>query len=331
MTKIQSNFFLRGYHHITSRSIPAYINAVNEKQNLRQYKIKASNEYKKQSKYNSNQPKTITYQASKTHANKLPEIFNVKNKTRKRKKVDQMIIDMEQARIDDLKNQKDAKICDGIDEVDLISLNPLEIFKKQEQMNKDKQKVKKQENDEEKIKRQIKYKKEVDEALWDDSDNDNNDQDKEDKEDLFEGESEEGEDIDQQFEKFQIKDQKLSEKGNSNEAADEQKEADKIKNNTTTSKRIEIKEMNPEEIVTLSTTTRDYYKQKDRMLRVFQNKKSPMEIKRSSDKSANSCNQTKAQTESEELKIETKKNRQSDQPKRQSEMLSNIKFFIFYI
>ena len=238
---------------------------------------------------------------------------------------------MEQARIDDLKNQKDAKICEGIDEVDLISLNPLEIFKKQEQMNKDKQKVKKQENDEEKIKRQIKYKKEVDEALWDDSDNDNNDQDKEDKEDLFEGESEEGEDIDQQFEKFQIKDQKLSEKGNSNEAADEQKETDKIKNNTTTSKRIEIKEMNPEEIVTLSTTTRDYYKQKDRMLRVFQNKKSPMEIKRSSDKSANSCNQAKAQTESEELKIETKKNRQSDQPKRQSEMLSNIKFFIFYI
>lgn len=146
-------------------SIQSYIEGVNEKQKLRQYRIKAGDEYKKSSNYDQ-KSKQIVYKPNNPikPVNKLPDIFNNQNPKKKKRKVDQMIQEMEQHHINELKNSLPT-IHENIDEVEMITLNPVDIFKKLELGNK----VKKVDVDkltETKLKQLKIYEEDEGEALW---------------------------------------------------------------------------------------------------------------------------------------------------------------------
>lgn len=111
-------------------SIASYIESVNEKQNLLAYRIKASNEYQKLSKQEA-QNKKFRYDGGQESAvkNRLPEVFTKPLKKRKRRKVDQMIMELEQENIKELRENQHLN-QEGIDDIQVLTMNPAEIFEK---------------------------------------------------------------------------------------------------------------------------------------------------------------------------------------------------------
>ena len=117
-------------------SIEMYIQSVNEKQRLKSYRINASKEYMKM-KNIEDKTKKLIYNSGIDPQDKpkLPDVFNKPLKKR-RKKVDQMIMDMDRENQEQLRKMNQTN--SSLNNIDLIMLNPVEMFEKLNQMNENK-------------------------------------------------------------------------------------------------------------------------------------------------------------------------------------------------
>jgi len=265
-------------------SIKSYIESVNEKQNLKKYRIKASNEYKKLSNFQ-NKKKEQVYEKEFTEKPKLPAIFNKPLKKRKRK-VDNMIMELDRQHQEELRaNTTQLHPC--LSDMETIMLNPVEIFEKLELANKMNQQQAAKETKKSEVGSEQRLKEEAN-ALWSDEDIPKSNANDEDDPfaDASEGSADKNDPFD--FENFQENTKKVGDQAMNDQNIDESDELESLvvpKKQLSTHKQIAdtspTQKQNPKDKIEVMEEDKevdiepvnDYYKNKNQLLRIFQKKK----------------------------------------------------------
>ncbi|CAI2382364.1 unnamed protein product [Moneuplotes crassus] len=109
-------------------ALKSYIQSVQEKKQLKNYRIKASKEYIRKNNLE-DKAQNVMYASSNNPSFKptLPDIFNRPKKKRGKRKVEQMIDNLEKEGIEDKRN---VSFGEGITDVEIYALNPLKILEK---------------------------------------------------------------------------------------------------------------------------------------------------------------------------------------------------------
>ena len=268
-------------------SIKTYIEAVQEKHKLKSYRIKASNEYIKM-KNIEEKSKKLVYNSGVDPQDKpkLPDVFNKPLKKRK-KKVDQMIMDMDRENQEEIRKIKNSN--SSLNNVELIMLNPVDMFEKLNYINKSKDLIdsKTKHQNEAKLKE---IQKDEEDALWNDDDSNSQHKDlnivvESDSDDPFK------EDIDDsQINNSNIKAieselnkrllNSFDQEDDSIDSISNKIEAKRISSPTKHSKLIpqendkdkEIHDLDENTVITFNNPVNDYYVNKNKLQRIFQNK-----------------------------------------------------------